>query len=86
MVLLDFKTINPKELAAQLLAEQAVIEQYLDGIRELEERVLAYEQKFGIESADVHEAIDSGRLKETLEVCDWLMDFEMLKWNKTGDH
>ena len=78
------KDINPKELAEQLLAEQAVIERYLESVAELEAQVLAYEQKYGIPSSEVHEAIDAGRLDETEEVCNWLIDIEMLEWNKSG--
>jgi hypothetical protein len=79
MVALDHKTLTPHGLAKQLLAEQAVIERYLESVRELEAQVLAYEQQFGIPSSDVHEAIDDGRLQETEDVCDWILDFEMLE-------
>lgn len=85
MVALDFKNSTPQEIAEQLLAEQAVIERYLDSVSALEAQILAYEQKYGIPSSEVHEAIESGQLRETLEVCNWLLDIEMLEWNKTGD-
>jgi hypothetical protein len=85
MVALNHKTLTPHGLAKQLLVEQEVIERFLESVRELEARVLAYEQQFGIPSSEVHEAIDSGRLQETLEVCNWLIDIEVLEWNKTGD-
>lgn len=84
MVALNQTNLTPKELADQLLAEMAVIEKYHESVRELEARVLAYEQKYGMPSADVHQAIEDRRLVETLEVCEWLMDVEMLEWNKTG--
>jgi hypothetical protein len=84
MVALDHKTLTPHGLAKQLLAEQAVIERYLESVSELKAQVLAYEQQFGIPSSEVHEAIDDGRLDETLEVCNWLIDIDMLEWNKTG--
>ena len=44
----------------------------------LRSRVLAYEEQFGIPSSDVHDAIEDGRLQETLEVCEWIIDFERL--------
>ena len=78
MVALNQTTLTPKQLADQLMAEMAVIEKYHESVRVLEAQVLAYEQKYGIPSADVHDAIDDGRLVETEEVCDWLLDFEML--------
>ena len=84
MVALDQTNLTPKQLADQLLAEMAVIEKYHESVRELEAQVLAYEQKYGMPTSEVHDAIEDGRLIETLEVCEWLMDADMLEWNKTG--
>jgi hypothetical protein len=66
-----------------LLAEQAVIKSYVEELAALRSRVLAYEEQFGIPSSEVHEAIEDGRLQETLEVCDWIMDIEILQWSKS---
>lgn len=78
MVLTNPTTPTSKELADQLLAEREVIERYFEQVNTLRSRVLAYEEQFGIPSSDVHEAIDDGRLQETLEVCKWIIDFERL--------
>ncbi len=78
MVLTNPTTPTSKELADQLLAERDVIERYVEHVNTLRSRVLAYEEQFGIPSCDVHEAIEDGRLQETLEVCKWIMDFYRL--------
>jgi hypothetical protein len=83
MVLTNPTSPTAKALADQLLAEQAVIKRYVEELAALRSRVLAYEEQFGISSSEVHEAIEDGRLQETLEVCDWIMDIEILQWSKS---
>lgn len=70
---------NPEELAAALLRERETLLEQQAEIVALQARVAAYEQKFGIPSAWIHDAIDRGELIETLEVCDWIMDVEQLQ-------
>lgn len=81
MVLTNPNTLMSKARADQVLAEQAVIKQYVQEMAALRRRVRAYEEQFGIPSDEVHEAIEDGRLQETLEVCDWIMDIELLTWS-----
>ena len=83
MVLTNPTTPTAKALADQLLAEQAVIKRYVEELAALRSRVLAYEEQFGIPSSEVHEAIEDGRLVETLDVCEWIMDIEILQWSKS---
>ncbi len=45
----------------------------------LRQRIRAYEERYQIRSDEVHAAIDSGRLVETAEVCDRIMDHELLQ-------
>jgi len=78
MVLTNPTAPTAKELADQLLAEREVIERYVEQVNALWNRVLAYEEQFGIPSSEVHEAIDDGRLQETLEACKWIIDSERL--------
>ncbi|MND09925.1 hypothetical protein D3C83_336340 [compost metagenome] len=52
---------------------------------ELRIRVLAYEAQFGIPSSEIHEAIEDGRLVETLDVCEWIMDLYALEQATTVD-
>ncbi|HET9661464.1 MAG TPA: hypothetical protein VFP05_14095 [Thermomicrobiales bacterium] len=66
----------------QLLADHAAVVRYIEFMRTLQARVLAYEAQFGIPSSEIHEAIDDGRLRETFDVTKWIMDFEMLSQAK----
>ena len=36
------------------------------------------DRKFGISSERIHEAIDDGSLEETLEVVEWIFDYNLL--------
>ena len=65
--------------AEDLLRELALLRQIADRREALRRRVAAYEARYQIRSDDVHAAIDSGRLIETEEVCDWIMDYELLR-------
>jgi hypothetical protein len=47
-------------------------------LRETRLRVQGYEAKFGIPSERIHQAIDDGTLVETLEVCHWIMEYDLL--------
>ena len=76
MVLIKTTTPTAQSHAEQLLAEREVIRRYFEQMNALRSRVLAYEEQFGIPSSEVHEAIESGRLQETLEVTHWIIDFE----------
>lgn len=41
--------------------------------------VQSLEAKYGIKSSDIHDAIEDGRLDETHEVTQWIMDYELLR-------
>lgn len=62
----------------RILADQAVIRRYREEVRALRRRVLAYEEQFGLPSSEIHEAIEDGRLHETLDVTYWIFDYERL--------
>lgn len=46
---------------------------------ELRARIEVYESKHGIPSADIHTAIDDGRLVESNEVCEWIIAHDILQ-------
>lgn len=72
------------ELAARMLADyerDAADPENMHRRRAaLQEQVDAWEAAYGIRSADVHAAIDDGRLEETWEVCQWIFADEILRW------
>ena len=47
-------------------------------VRELKQRIADYEGEFGFPSAEIHERIDNGTLREDERVCDWLMTIAAL--------
>jgi hypothetical protein len=64
-----------KELSEQQFDTEAQAAMLL----ELKERVTHYEQRYGMPSDRIHEAIDAGELIEDLDVCHWIMDYELLQ-------
>jgi hypothetical protein len=62
-----------------LLLERDVIAKFVATVEALDAEVRAQEARYGIASDDIHAAIEDGRLVETGDVCDWLMDYELLE-------
>jgi hypothetical protein len=56
-------------------ADAALQQQFAEENRRTVER---FEAKYGIPSAEIHQAIDDGRLEETFEVCQWIFEYELL--------
>lgn len=76
-----------EDLIARLDAERNDSELMSRRYQELVDRIRAYEVKYGMTASDAHEAIERRELRETLEVCDWLMDahrFEHIKASRAG--
>ena len=42
-------------------------------IREIDKRIQIYEERYEMKSGMVKAELDAGRLRETLEICQWLM-------------
>lgn len=67
---------DPAEAAAALLAPSSD-NGYQEARRdELRQQLRAYEERYGIPSHRIHEAIDNG-LTETLDVFEWIMTYEI---------
>lgn len=45
---------------------------------QLRAKVSRYEVQYGIASADLRDALDTGRLSETMDVCGWLIAWEAM--------
>jgi hypothetical protein len=45
---------------------------------QLSAKVTLYETRYGIASADLRDALDTGRLSETMDVCGWLIAWEAM--------
>lgn len=70
--------ISPSELATKILEERMILRRHREERAALRLRIAANEARFGIASSELHQAIDDGRIVETAEVCDWLIDIELL--------
>jgi uncharacterized membrane protein len=41
-------------------------------------RVRQFERRYNVASDDLHGAIDAGKLEETADVCQWILDYNLL--------
>jgi len=69
---------TPHSLAERPIEEMRVLQKARAYRLQVAARVRAYEEQFGLPSSDIHDAIDRGDLVETLDVCNWIMDYEWL--------
>ena len=66
-----------KDKAIAELIKAAMEPPTAEELAELDAKIAVYEQRFGIASDKIHESIDNGTLKETSEVCSWIMLVEL---------
>lgn len=81
-------TTTPKQLTPDhrwddLEREHEILARHSKWRSELGTRIKELEARYGISSDQIHEAIDNGELQETLEVCDWIMDYNLLQHVRT---
>lgn len=74
---------NPSDQATErarlLIEQQATLTNARIHRQELEDRIHELEVRYRFRSEDVPAAIGRGELEETLEVCDWMIDFDLLQ-------
>ncbi len=66
-------------LADELLAHRSDPQRQAAYVLQLRQRVRGYEIAFQMPSERVHAAIEDGTLRETHEVCRWIMDYDQLQ-------
>ena len=69
------KTVQ--QMMEQLEASRAP-EKQAAYLAELRASVKRYEERYGMPSDRIHDAIDAGELVEDLDVCNWIFDYELL--------
>jgi len=79
MILGESTNQNAHQVADDLLRQVAIIEEHVAYLREVASRVRSMEQRFSLSSDQIHAAIDAGALEETNDVCNWIMDYELLR-------
>lgn len=67
------------KLADDLLYRQQVQRDFIRQRDELRREIQTHERTFGVKSSDLHAALRDGRLRETSEVCDWIISYEVLQ-------
>jgi hypothetical protein len=76
---------TPSEIMDMLRAQATDPQRQVDLIERKRAAIREMEEKYGITSADVHNAIDEGRIEETYDVTMWLMDIHLLARIENGD-
>jgi len=71
--------MDTRSLAAELIRRRAILLEHAQTVERLRERVAGFERRYGIPSNEIHAAIEQGRLDETEEVCDWILDYELVR-------
>lgn len=79
MILRDHGPLDPKNIAAELLRQRDTLRQHRAVIGAVQARVTEYEARFSLPSSEVHGAIDHDTLRETDDVCDWIIDSDLLR-------
>jgi hypothetical protein len=69
------KTVQ--QIMEQLEASRAP-ERQAAYLADLRASVKQYEERYGMSSDRIHDAIDAGELVEDLDVCNWIFDYELL--------
>ena len=63
----------------QLLSQRDDVAAQERMLQETRLSVQRFEAKFGMPSERIHEAIEDGTLAETLEVCRWIFQYNLLR-------
>ncbi len=79
MVVQERPTANIKQITRDLLQQRHTLARSEKRQLELATQIKMYETKYGIKSRSIHAAIERGHLRETQEVCRWIMDYDLLK-------
>lgn len=51
----------------------------IDSFNEIKIKLNDFEKKYGFTSDEVHDKIDSSEIRETQEICEWLLLFDLYK-------
>jgi hypothetical protein len=78
MILRDHGHLSATEIAAELLRQRNVLLRHRETTSVLASRVADYEKYYEMVSSEIHDAIENGTLEETAEVCDWIINDELV--------
>lgn len=66
------------QLLTDLLAQRPAESDSAQVVIELRQSLKQYEDRYNVPSDRLHAALEAGDLTETLDVCDWLIQYSML--------
>ena len=84
MILRNHGQMTPEQLAEELLRQSHVPGRHSAYLATLEVRVAMAERRYNLASDQIHAAIDAGKLEETLEVCNWIIDYDLLERSRSN--
>lgn len=76
---------TPRPTAEELLAQLDDPDLLARNRAALAARIRAYEARYGMPSAAARAAVDRGDLRETHDVCRWLIDYELFARVDAGE-
>lgn len=79
MALATTLPLGTEQTIVKLLAQLNSPEEQSRLLAQTRMMVKSYEEKFGLRSEQIHDAIDSGELAETVEVCHWIFQYDILR-------
>ncbi len=65
------------QIVADLLAQRPKVADNAEALKELRELLKQYEDRYNLPSNQLHAALETGELAETLDVCDWLIHYSI---------
>jgi hypothetical protein len=68
-----------EQLLKELSEQIHDVERQAAMLAEIRESVKQYEQRYGMPSDCVHDAIDAGELVEDQDVCHWIFQYDLLR-------
>jgi hypothetical protein len=78
MSLTSPRRIDAEQRLKELLEQFNDLQDTDKTLSELRESVKQYEERYGMASERIHEAIDAGELEEDLDVVHWIFRYELL--------
>jgi len=68
-----------QDTVARLQLQDEAIHYFQSSAVEIERMIAHFESQYGVLSSQVHDEIEQGRLVESEDVCDWIMNYELLQ-------
>lgn len=68
--------LSATQISAEVELRKRIIQEYFDSVRELIDRIKAFERHYELSSDEMIAEYEAGELPDTPEISEWLMSFE----------